>query len=240
MRIHFVVAALLLSIGSADAGIVILSETYQISGGVASQAGIPPNPIVEDSYSRTAPFMIGDRVDGLWGNYAKSTAGRIDCDVFADAESAEYAATSASGAARAMASITFTSTDPILDLDMHGSITWINEVGVAGHHGFSSTSVRVTDLTSGTTLLDFAPTIAQETPTTSAAPWAALRSLAVDTAHTFGLTITSNGYGYEPHPLGVASTTVSLVVVPEPGFTCGIVALVGCAALVRTGYGRSC
>lgn len=240
MRIHVVVAALLLllCIGSADAGIVILSEAYEISGGVASEVVTLPNPIVEDSYSRTAPFTISDRVDGLWGNYAKSTAGRIDGDIFAGAESAEYSATSASGAARAIASITFTSTDPILGLDMNGSITWIREDGVAGHHGFSSTSVRVTDLTSGTTLLDFAPTIPEETPTSSSAPWAAVHSLGVDTAHTFGLTITSNGYGYEPHPLGVASTTVSLVVVPEPASTCGIVALFGCAALVIAGRGR--
>lgn len=230
MRAQFATATLLVCITSANAGVVIQSESYRIWGGVSSENTNPPPISVVDSYDTTAASTVSDRVDGLYGNYAESIAGRTGMDFFAEAESVELSSGNAGGAASARVNVTFVSTEAALDLDMQGAITWIRD---EGGHGFSSASVQVKDLTSGATLLDFAPTIPPTTPTASAAPWEASVTLPVDPTHTLELIILSNGYGYEPFPLGVAATTVTMAVVPDPASAWGVLILLGCTGLIR-------
>jgi hypothetical protein len=194
----------------AGAAPVIQTTSYRVWGSVSSENPNPPPAMVSDAYDTTAASPLNARVDGLYGNFARSEAGRDGLALFARAESREPSGTSATGSAYARTTATFTSDSATLALSMFGTIPWDQSYG---HTAFSSIAIQVKDLTSGETLLDYSPVIPPSTPTSTAAPWSTDFSHSVDVSHTFELSILTNAPGYEPFSV----STVSATVVPEPG-----------------------
>lgn len=208
---------------SAGATQLIQTTSFRVWGSVSSENPNPPPAMVNNAYDTTAALPLSARVDGLYGNFARSDAGQDGLSLFARAESREPSGTSATGSAYARTTATFTSDSSTLMLYMFGTIPWDQSYG---HTAFSSIAIQVKDLTSGSTLLDYSPTIPPSTPTSTAAPWSTNFSQAVDMSHTFELSVQTNAPGYEPFSV----STVSATVVPEPGAIVGA-AVVGTVAL---------
>jgi hypothetical protein len=206
--------------GVAGATPVIQTTSYRVWGSVSSENPSPPPATLSDAYDTTAATPLSAGVDGLYGNLAHSEAGRDGLALFARAESREPSATSATGSAYARTTATFTSDSATLALAMFGTIPWDQSYG---HTAFSSIAIRIKDLTSGDTLLDYSPVIPPATPTSTAAPWSTYFSHSVDVSHTFELSILANAPGYEPFSV----STVSATVVPEPGGAMGAAVIGG-------------
>lgn len=199
---------------SASGETVFIDASHHIRGSVTSDG-------VTESYDQTSGGSIDGRVDGAFGNYAESSAGRLYGTVYAVAESVELSSSEASGRAFAFSETTFQTTETSLTLRMWGEVSPPDGV-----------SVTINDVQTG----DLVFQTSQMATGDAIESWSLSPTIAFDPSHQYLLTIDVRNPGYEPMGLTRNSAYVELYAAPLPPAAWGglaLLAAVGAGHLLR-------